>query len=304
MWRLVGAAVVLLGAGVASAAWGPTYRTGDLGELRRRAMNGGAAEVARGLRSGDRAEVLGAIAGADAAPDAWELLEELAVVAGGWDRSTAAPAAHAAARIARGLDGDRAVLLDVPDDRLAAAAARWVELAGRADRWTDVRVHAVEVVAHLDQARAATADAAPDVAARLIAVLDDPDPELRRAALELLPLPVAPTARAALAARVAGDAAPAVRFAAAQALCAALPDDAEAVLAALGPDGLAGLRALAGAVPATSGAAAIAAARCLAADADPRSQRALAQLRHAAPAPVRAAVARAAAAVKPVRGAP
>ena len=90
---------------------------------------------------------------------------------------------------------------------------------------------------------------------------------------------------------------PAVRLAAAQALCAALPADGPAVLAALGAPGLDAVRTavVAAETEADRGAAVLDAARCLAADDDPRSRRALVRLRHAAPRPVRAAIGKVAA---------
>lgn len=283
-----------------ASAWadlGASYRAGDVAGLRRAgaADHGG---LAAALVSPDAATVLGAIVAAEAAPDPWELLVPLAAVAGGWDRRTAAPAARAAARIARAVDGDRAILDDVPDDRLEAAAIAWQALASRPDRWSDVRVHALEAATRLARARAATADPAPDDTAGLLAATLDPDPQLRRAALELMPVPPPASALQPLAARVASDDDPAVRLAAAQALCAGLPADADAVIAALGAPGLEALRTvLAGEAAARpeSAAAVLDAARCLAADDDPQSRRTLARLRHAAPRTVRTAVGRLAA---------
>jgi hypothetical protein len=81
-----------------------------------------------------------------------------------------------------------------------------------------------------------------------------------------------------------------------------VPEDAAAVLAALGEPGLEALRATVAAPPDDgsrhSGGALLDAARCLAADRDPRSVRALVVLRQVAPRPVRAAVARVAADVR------
>lgn len=277
----------------AHADLGAAWRAGDVAALRRV----GAAEtgeVAAALRGGDPAAVLGATVAAEAAPDGWELLAPLAEVAGGWDRRLAAPAARAAARLSRRLDPDAAILLDVPDDRLEAIGQAWEGLARRADRWSDVRVHALEVSIRVMRARAATAEGPVDDASGLLAAAGDADPQVRRAALELMPVPVPAALHAPLAARVAADADPGVRLAAAQALCAALPADAPAVLAALGAPGLDALRAtlLAPGVAARAdnAAAVLDAARCLVADDDPRSRRELARLRHAAPRPVRAAL--------------
>jgi hypothetical protein len=210
----------------------------------------------------------------------------------------AGPAARAGARIARTLDADAAILDDAPDERLAVIGAGWQALANRADRWSDVRVHALEVATRVNRARAATADDAIDDTAALVAAASDADPQLRRAALELLPVPAPASLRAALVTRISSDADAGVRLAAAQALCAAVPEDAAAVLAALGEPGLAALRTAITSPPPDVGGALLDAARCLAADRDPRSVRALVTLRHVAPPPLRAAVPRVAADVR------
>ena len=276
----------------------------DRDRLRQAAAEGAGLEAA--LVGPDRGARLAAIAAADAAPDAGGLLDELAVAAGGWDRSAAAPAARAARVIARRLvDGevaggrsDRPPPGEVPeldDDALAAAMAAWRAIALRGDRWADVRVHALEVVVALAAVRAQGEGAlAPASAYDVVALAGDPDPEVRRAALELIAVPAPIDVRVALVERLVGDPVPAVRLAAAQALCAGLPRDAAAVLVALGPDGLQALRDVAapdvaaGAVP---GAAALDAARCLAADPAPPSRRTLEQLRHRAPRSLRATLA-------------
>ena len=287
---------LLLVCAVARADLGTAYQAGDIAGLRR--AGAGREDLAPALRSGDRATVLGAIVAAEAAPDAWVLLEPLADLAGGWDRSVAGPAARAAARISRAFDGDAAILSDVPDERLDAIGAGWRALAARVDRWSDVRVHALEVATRVSRARTATAEDVVVDTAPLVTAASDPDPQLRRAALELVPVPAPEVLRAMLVTRISADADPRVKLAAAQALCAAVPDDAEAVLAALGEPGLAALRAAVASPPESAGAALLDAARCLAADGDPRSVRALVALRHAAPRPLRAAVARVAADVR------
>lgn len=299
------AVLLLLVSAVARADLGAAYQAGDLAGLRR--AGAGGEDVARGLRSGDRATVMGAIVAAEAAPDPWGLLEPLAALAGGWDRAVAGPAARAAARIARGLDGDTAIYADVPDERLAAIVAAWQPLAERVDRWSDVRVHALEVSIRVSRARDATADDIVDDVPLLEAAAADPDPQLRRAALELVPVPAPGALRPWLVTRIATDHDPRVKLAAAQALCAAVPEDAEAVLAALGEPGLEALRAAVAAIAAPAaaavevgdlGGAMVDVARCLAADRDPRSVRALVALRQAAPRSLRAVVARVAADVR------
>ena len=83
----------------------------------------------------------------------------------------------------------------------------------------------------------------------LARALADPDPELRIAAVELVPRP-APGAMFATIAPALGDADDAVAFAAAQTICADAADDPAAVKDALGPAGAAQVRALAKAHPA------------------------------------------------------
>lgn len=296
--RALVAIMAVAGGALAQADLAGSYQRGDLAALRH-AGAGGREDLGRALTSPDRATVLGALIAAEAAPTPWELLTPLAAVAGGWDRSTAAPAARTASRIARLLDGDAAILHDAPDERLAAAGEAWQALAARADRWSDVRVHALEVTTRIARARAATAEVAPDDSAALLAVArGDDDAQVRRAAIELLPVPVAVVDRAALVERLSADAEPTVRVVAAQALCAAIPEDAAAVLAVLGDAGLERLRAVLAAPPAGVDGALLDAARCLAADPDPRSLRALVALRHGAPRSLRASVARVAADVR------
>jgi hypothetical protein len=285
----------------------PELAAQGLDGLRRDAALVSSAELEARLASPARAVQLAAIAAAPAVPDAGELLDELAALASGWDRSLAAPAARAARTIARGLVGGigggpigaeparpgEPAVLDA--DALADALEVWRALAGRGDRWADVRVHALEIAVALTALRARTeVDVAPAYDLGALAV--DPDPEVRRAAIELVPIAVPPAARPLLARTVVGDPATAVRLAAAQALCAELPRDAAVVLAALGTDGLDAVRALVAPpdhapAPIAAAAAAIDAARCLAADDTPASRRALDGLRARLPRPLRATLA-------------
>jgi len=264
------------------------YQAGDLAELRRWAAHAGLAELERGLAATDRTDVLTAIVAAPSSPDATALLPSLARIAGGWDRSLAGPAARAGYAIAHALDGDRALLDELDDDRLASAAAAWTALADRPDRWSDVRALAVEIALDLTVARAATADTVPDRFVAVSAYISDPDPEVRLAALERIAIPAPANAHASLVDRVIHDDDARVRLVAAQALCAA---DAAVAVAALGDEGLTALRAVVSAGLDRPGAI-LDAARCLAADDDPRSLRTLAQLSHTAPRVVRMPIAR------------
>src|SRR5688500_8033008 len=101
---------LLLVSAVARADLGADYQAGDMAALLRAGAAG--EDLAQALRTGDRGTVQGAIVAAEAAPDAWVMLEPLAELAAGWDRAVAAPAARAAARISRALDGDAAIFAD------------------------------------------------------------------------------------------------------------------------------------------------------------------------------------------------
>lgn len=264
-----------------------SYERGDLDEVRRWGAAATPDELIGRLAAADRVEVLAAIAAAPASPDGAALLPALATLAGGWDRSLAAPAARAARAIARGLDGDRAIRDDLDDDALAAAADAWAALAARRDRWSDVRALAIEIAADLTAARAATADAPPDRWIHLAAHFGDPDPEIRLAALERVDIPAPEALRAPLVDRLVADRDPRVRLVAAQALCAA---DPRAAVAALGEPGREALYAVI-AAPTDRTGALLDAARCLAADDDPRAARAFTQLRQRAPRVLRAPLA-------------
>jgi hypothetical protein len=115
----------------------------------------------------------------------------------------------------------------------------------------DVRVAALETAAALEH----VIDPA-QLGFDLAHVLADPDPLLRVAALELVPRPTAPALRASIVPVLgAGDAA--VTLAAARTLCADAAEDLAAVKAALGPEGLARIKAIVKAHPDAS------ASRCL-----------------------------------------
>jgi hypothetical protein len=277
--------VVLVGATLAAAVAmaGPRsprdlYRAGDLAALRHAVAAQPIATATAGLR-GDRETALAMATALPDHPDADAALVPLAALAGSWDRALASAAATAAAAIAARLDDTRAIADELADDDLAAAADAWAAVAARADRWSDVRAHAVGIAARLTTTRAATAATAPPLDAALAPFLADPDPEVRRAALEAIPAPAPSPLVAAAAARVRAEVHPGVRLVAAGIACG---DDPAAGLAALGDDGRAALWAAVDG-PLEHPGAILALARCLAADDDPASLRALTVLRHRAP---------------------
>jgi hypothetical protein len=286
---LVGPLLVVLAASGAEAIE-IAHARGDHDEVARQAGRTGAAGIAPLLA--DPARRHAGLAAAPEAPDAWELLDVLAALAGSWERAVAAPAAHAAARIARRLDPELAILHDLADDALAGRQQAWLALAIRPDRWADVRVHALEVVARIAETRRATADEEPGAGYDLEALLGDGDPEVRRAACELLPQPAPADALARLGHAVADDADPGVALVCAQALCAGLLwDPATPVLTALGEPGAERLRAIArGRLPEVPAGALVDAARCLAVRGGADDLAALRALESKAPAAVRGMV--------------
>lgn len=249
----------------------------------------GAAGLTPVLAAGTRRQRVAACRAAPSAPDAWALVEPLAKVAGGADRALAVEAARAASAIAAALDRDALLAADAPDDEVRAALGAWRAVGADAHRWPDVRVHALEIGRDLAVALGpdAQADAPFDAAARVA----DAEPEVRRAALELLPARNPPLA---LAASALADPDPTVAVAAAQAMCAglALGDDAKPVLAAAGAAGLERMRAMV--VDAKlSAPARLDTARCLVADGAAKSITAARRFAATAPRSIRADAARA-----------
>lgn len=254
------------------------FAAGDQDEVARAGRRLGARGLTHVLGGQDRPAQLAATAAAPSAEDAALLLPVLADKARGADRPLAERAARAAARIAGTVTRDEVLLRDLPRDWLRARIAEFRAIGGDAARWADVRVAGFEVAARLHQAlgpEAAPADAPFDPSVTLV----DPDPEVRRAALELMESPLSPAALALVAGRVTAERVPLVALVAGQTACdgIAAGGATRPVLAALGAGGLARLRALV----ATRGlplGARLGAAHCLAADPSPKSRAALATL--------------------------
>lgn len=294
MVRILAMAVVLAtsagvgrGDGVGRGSLSAAFERGDRDALANHALRLRARGLEPQLARRDRTAQLAAIAAAPAAPDAWELLAHLSALAWSADRRLAGDAARAGARIAEDLDRHLAEELEIPPDELELRVAAWRAVALDRTRWPDVRVHALVAVRELADAAGLPAPGYP-----VDALLVDDDPELRRAALELLPIPVPEELAPAVAQRAATDPDPEVAVAAAQALCVELGagGDPAAVLARLGEPGLARVRAII-ATPDLPAGAVIDAARCLLADPAPASARAVRELRDVAPPPVRRALA-------------
>jgi hypothetical protein len=190
-------------------AWSASDRDG----LRQIARQLGAVGLTPALLGPDRTIARAAALGAQDAVDGHGLLPALRTLAAGPDRPLAASASRSAARIAGGLDALTAGEADLAVDWLAEESAAWLTLAGDGERYPDIRVAALEVAARLGEARGAPGF-------ELTALLADPEPELRRAALELQPAPLPADRHPVVAAAVADEPDPEVALAAAQALCA------------------------------------------------------------------------------------
>lgn len=254
--------------------------SGSTDEVERAARNAGVRRLSLAL-AGAAADRVLALAAADGAPftdDAVWLIRPLVEAARSPDRPLAVRAARAAARIAGGLDASQLLAGDVPPDWVRARIHELRAVAADPARWTDVRVSALEAAAHLH--RALESEAGPaDAPYELAAAALDPDPEIRRAAFELLGSPLRPAELAIAAGAVASDAEPVVALAAGQAACDGLRfgDPVRPVLAALGARGLVRLRALVANRMLSAGAR-LGAARCLVADGSSASKKALASL--------------------------
>jgi hypothetical protein len=255
--------IVLGAAGL--AAMRAAIERGDLDEAAHQGALAGPVVIEAALAAPDRPARLAAIVAAPRANGRAELLDALAVAAGGPDRRVAIPAAYAARTIARELAQRDPTNTELPDDLAAEDVTpwrqAWAELAGRADRWIELRVVALDTAAALDVA----ARGPTGTGVELANALRDPDPAYRRAAVAVVPMPVPATLRSVLAGAVATDTDDAVALDAARVLCADLTvDPPRPVLDALGPAGLARIRSL---VTGSGPASAIRdASRCLAAD--------------------------------------
>jgi hypothetical protein len=231
-----------LGAAAGIASMTAAVERGDLDEAARQGALAGPNVVEQALRSKTRSTVLAGIVAAPTTEDRAELLPVLARVAGGGDRRTAIPAALAARTIAEQL-----AKKDLADDIAAEDIQTWRAvfevLAITKGRVIEVRVASLETAAALEH----VIDPA-QLGFDLGHALADPDPLLRAAALELVPRPTAAALRAVIV-PVLGDSDTAVTLAAAQTLCADVADDASAVKAALGTDGIAKIKAIVKAHP-------------------------------------------------------
>lgn len=217
-----------------------------------------------------RAETRAVVFAAPFNDEAVAMLSRLSDVAGGYDRSLAVPASRAARQIAGGLDGAAIAAREIPRRHLAEAAVAWHRVARDRSLWADVRIAALEV--SRDLTRLLTGDGTRPV----IELVADPDPEVRRAALELLASPLPPARVPRVVARLIEDDSDEVALAAAAALCsgARFGDDVAAALEAAGARGLERIAGLT-TDESLSAAARFAAAGCLSGAAARAAARAL-----------------------------
>ena len=233
--------IVIAGAGIASMR--AAMERGDVDEAARQGELAGAVIIEEALAAPDRPARLAAIAAAPSVEGAAELLDALAVAAGGPDRRTAIPAARAARTIAREL-AERELPDDIASDDAIAWRDAWAALATRTDRWIELRVLALDTAAALDRAATQPGERG-SIGIALDTALADRDPAFRRAAIAVVPAPVPAPMRAALAATLAKDTDADVALAAAQALCFDLVADAPGpILDAIGPAGLERIKSL------------------------------------------------------------
>ena len=279
------------------AAHAALAATPDSGEFRRALHSADAAAIARlgasldhgviarVIAGDDRVAAIAAIRAAPANPDSWALLDPLATTANGPDRPLAIASARAALTIAEALDHELVSHHDIPDDLVDEARLRWREVGASQQRWSDVRVLALVVSNRL---AALTGDLPGYVIdERLV----DDEPEVRRAALELLPELASSAEIMRVAARLRDDPDEVVAAVAGQILCEAATNADAPALAAIDAAGRARLRDLVVTtdLPAT---ALLGCARCLAAAGDGASMAALRQLANKGPRSIRRRVRR------------
>lgn len=255
------------------------YATGDRDALVRRALAVSTEQMRAALTSSDRMVALAAAFAAPHTRSAWLHLPQLAALARSPDRPLAVTAARSARLIASKSEHTDVLWRGIPLDRVRKSSSAFRSIAHDPGRWTDVRVAALETATHLHRqlGNRASPDDAPFDLAEMMKL---PDPELRRAAIELSATPLPADQRQLVAATVTADPDPLVAAVAAHVLCEDLVfgGDAAAILAALGKSGIDRLRALMGnrdiPLPSRRGAG-----RCLAAEGSRASSAALGKLR-------------------------
>jgi len=227
-------------AGQQPDAFVTAYLAEDTDEFERLAQVVGDAELSKRLGARERLSQLSAIEVARRTSDPSALLSALAEAADGRDRSVCIGATRAAVSITMALNQGVIENKEIDLAVLAAALTHWRRIVEDQGRWADVRVHALEI-SH----RLAGLTNRKDALAFLLSQIKSGEPELRRAALELLPQPLDVKTRAAAIGAIS-DKHDLVSAAAAGAICQAITaGDAPAPIRdALGQAGTDKLRAL------------------------------------------------------------
>lgn len=241
----------LLAVSVVAAAPAPAdelaqaYVAGDADALAEAVGHKSTADLDRRLHDKRRLVRLSTIAALTGVDDPWAQLTGLADAAGAADRPVAVAASRVARTIARRLNPGVLEDRDVNRAAVAAALERFRKLVADQGRWADVRVLALETGTLLG--RSLGDDTTP---AFLTNQIKSDEPEVRRAALELLPQPLTKSSRAAAAAAVA-DKDDLVAATAAAVMCQGISagDPAAPVRAALGEGGSARVTAFLKAPP-------------------------------------------------------
>lgn len=189
-------------------------RSHDEVELERLGRRLGATRLAKLAEAGPREERLAALAALPLSEASWSTLPQVGALAGDGDDEVAAAATRAVRRIAEGLSPRDVWAEEVPPDAPAQGAVKLWKQAQRGELKVPLRVDLVAAAAALDR----LARHPPD-GKKLGPLLTDPEPSLRRAALEALD----PRSTGGELERGLADPDPAVAAAAGGLLCAQVP---------------------------------------------------------------------------------
>ena len=160
----------------------------------------------------------GAPSWAQSQEDNWSSLGHLANVAAAPDRSLAAPAALLASELAHNMDAFEIDEKEIPLGALKTFKTLWLDIAAENKRWVDIRVYALDVAVQLH--RVITTQSGIQANTNWQPFLEDTDPQMRAAALTLLP--VAPELDSIVLALLADARSEQVSLAAGQRLCGPL----------------------------------------------------------------------------------
>ncbi len=148
----------------------------------------------------------------------WSSLGPLAKVAAAPDRSLAAPAALLASELAHSMDAFEIDEKEIPLGALKTFKTLWLDIATENKRWVDIRVYALDVAMQLHRVIGTQSGTQPNIHWRPF--LEDTDPQMRAAALLLLP--PAPELASIVLALLADARSEQVSLAAGQRLCGPL----------------------------------------------------------------------------------